>query len=208
MLAFADLTDDHLSFSINDALDICIQIRQSTGYTKAQGADAENNKSFYYFEKGTHGLREKHGTTGDNKPYQDEVTYMDAGLQNKDLPLTTKMIIDRLNQQNYSPSARSFFSSCCAEREREIAQKFLILENHSHMKFEMNNKYLFFYDEQKIEYIDFRHDELLLQQDIKEIDFDTDEIHGNSKIKGICVGSNANEICIVVGHPSDNDSLF
>ena len=76
------------------------------------------------------------------------------------------------------------------------------------MKFEMNNKYLFFYDDQKIEYIDFRHDELLLQQDIKEIDFDTDEIHGNSKFKGICVGSNANEICLVVGHPSDNDSLF
>ena len=60
----------------------------------------------------------------------------------------------------------------------------------------------------RIEYIDVRHDELLLQRDLKEIDFDIDEIHGNSWIKGICVGSNANEICIVVGHPSDNDSLF
>ena len=167
------MTDDHLSFSINDALDVCIQIRQSTADTKAkssnvnQAVDAENNKGFYYFEKGTYGLREKQGTTEDNKPYQDEVTYADAGLQNKDLPLTTKMIIDQLNRQNYSPPARSFLSSCCAEQEREIAQKFLILENHSHMKFEMNNKYLFFHDEQKIEYIDFRHDGLLNEQDIQ-----------------------------------------
>ena len=89
----------------------------------------------------------------------------------------------------------------------------MVLEDHCGKKALMNNKYLFFYDQKRIEFINI-YDHHLHKRNIQKVNFDIEDMYGGVNgdviIKSISVGSNSDEIAIVISHPmdKDNDCIF